>query len=340
MTRRHYISGGTTGKPKVRAYSSEDWDSAIRVKADFLDYHGVGKASRVLVLHPFAPWSIGRIHAEAAESLGASVLCLGPRIGGFLSIANDFAPTTILGTARMASNYLSTAKQASLLELVIHAGEPLLAQHRANLAILSSCRLIDCYGMSEFDMVAVELDKMGELWMRPGLTPLIRQEELSQVMPMKVGLLGELFLAESVGKSVQPYATGDIVSVVGFSKCPISSWQNAWSIRFLRRVDVRYFLPDGTSIGSADIDALRTRLERIDEAQFEVHESGNTKPLIYLRYTGDIPPGKVTDELLAVNLDLADAVGVGLVNCPKAQRVEQRDFKKTRRGKIVAVDVL
>lgn len=335
-----FITGGTSGPPKFVNYTRERWLRVVEVKAQMLAFAGVRASSRVLVMHPMAPWSIGQVFCEGAAALDAHVFPVGLslRPTTLAHLLKDFEPTVICGGGRNLLRVLdsvdleSRKRLASSVDVALTAGEPLEDLVRLRLKQLLDCSLRDIYGCAEMDALAIEGTTEGVLNLVPEYQYRLARQNFSLGLP--VGSRGELEVSDPrLGESASWHNTTDQVLVVS----PALS-QNPWgtpSIRIEGRTDLTVTFGDGCAVGQRQLRELATTLglERV-QLQVARAQAGDSVGLVcspggQLRSTSAIE-GRFLD----LCTDFADALGAGCISAFETRlAASAADYWDTERGK-------
>jgi phenylacetate-CoA ligase len=145
-----FYSSGTTGRPKMVRYSTEDLNRVGELCSRFARLEGVTERSRVMVLLPMALWSVGRITVDGHRRLGAEVFPVDLRGGtaAWQRMADLIRPTVISSTPSVLAAW-APRYQGPHLELVETTGEPLLVRERHLIEAHFGAFVHDAYGLSE-----------------------------------------------------------------------------------------------------------------------------------------------------------------------------------------------
>ncbi len=307
---------------------------------DALCAHGVCVDSRVLVCHPFDPWAIGSVFRDAALACGAKVLPLGllAAEASLRSIIEDFRPNTICGSANIVLQWHAEHGLASLFEaqpLYVHAGSPLSSNVQHGIRDIGMSRMVNVYGMAEFDTVAVQGTTVADLILAPQLDFRVADEG-GKFFALESKLEGELHIREQ-GRA-EWIGTGDRVRVVGQSPSGEPLWPGNWMIKHLGRVDDVLLLPDGAGLGAEQVRSAIERFSNIGQWQIRRRRLSGAPELLELRceLVGAYIPGltaAIKKSLLAECLELADSIRHGSValNVVVSQ---SPGFESTLRGKL------
>jgi phenylacetate-coenzyme A ligase PaaK-like adenylate-forming protein len=335
------VTGGTTGTPRQVCYTRERYAESVRVSREILRGHGVGRRSAVLVCFPSDPWAIGGVFRDAALACGARVLSLGLSAGdgGFAELVADFRPTVLCGSADLLAYWGETVLAAALPPrerpaVVFHAGEPLRATARARCAAAWRARVIDVYGMAEFDSVASEGPLGAGLVLSPHLYYALSVAR--DIAPLDAGLEGELLIRRSDMEPWHP--TRDVVRVLGRNGPGERLWPGSWIIEHRHRADAALKLPDGSTVSTGPIRALALRFPEIEQWQLQVRRAPAGPAalrLLAVPTAGVAAPDReeLAASFLTLCAEVADAVKHRAVTF-EATLVEGAALARTTRGKV------
>lgn len=338
QSRIYYISGGTTGIPKTIEYTPERFAQSVRVKSRILHSCGVSAGSRILVMHPMAPWSIGQIFTDGALALGAKVMPIGItlRPTTLAHLIKTFDPTTICCGARNLLRVVADLGDEARdqlrrsLDLVLTAGEMLSDSVRMAIERDFSCVVRDIYGCAELDALGVELSLAGELDLVPDYNYRIRKDDVTR--PAAPGISGVLEVEHPLAGGYW-HSTNDVVLVV--DRKDEQSW-SAPRILIQGRTDIRAKFADGCAIGSEQLIQVQSELG-LSAIQLLVDRSrdGERVKLLYSNATdAEISSERVCESLMQFSTDFADAVQAGCIRELSVLQVQDSDgFLETERGK-------
>jgi phenylacetate-coenzyme A ligase PaaK-like adenylate-forming protein len=340
VSQLNYISGGTTGTPKIISYSEERYLQSISVKSKILAKCGIGEASRVIVMHPMAPWAIGEVFTDGALSIGASVLPVGINLQTetLSQLLVLFKPTVICAAGRNLLRVLGALPAEVMVELqqavslVLTAGERLEEIVAQEISNKLSCTVRDIYGCAELDALGVAPASGDGLTLVPDYKYKIRID--GEVREPRPGLRGVLVVQHPTKVGVW-HSTEDVVEVLTPDR-ESDEW-DAPRIRILERADIRIKFLDGCAIGGAQLSAAQRSLG-LQAVQLVVDRSGSSDrvTLLYLVPTNTaISPAQVQHALLSVCTDFSDALTAGCIEHFAAVPIyKSEDFYETDRGKI------
>jgi phenylacetate-coenzyme A ligase PaaK-like adenylate-forming protein len=332
----HYLSGGTTGSPKVISYKESRWKQSIENTLSILKDHNINEDSIVIVGFPFSPWSIGDIFKEALLKLGAEVYPIGLHISNkfFLDVIKDTNITHICAPSRILlsiSEYLKENEKYSIKKLFV-AGEELKESHRLKLSNINGCEVVNIYGKSEFDSVGYE---------KPGCNYLTLLNYYNYRIKFSSGFISKLKLKVQGELIIQdPHtmvwtSTGDNIEVIksNFNK-ELNSFE--WGIRFLHRIDDCITLSCGANISSHQIYNLAKEFPEVDYIQLIVNEfdSFDTITIKYVSNTNAINENQMRESLINSNIDLYDSYKHRRVKSIIVKKVFEEDLVKTERSKV------
>lgn len=340
-----FITGGTTGAPKLVPYADGRFQDVVRTKRRMLEYCGVDSDSRVLVLHPMSPWAIGVVFSEAALSCGAKVLPLGISLQAstLLSLCETFRPTIVCAGGRNLLRLLHEFSAGSGVgpfgntRIVLTAGERLDDSVRSAIQQQLHCAVRDIYGCAELDALAIEQEFGRGHWLVPDLEYMLevhgRPKELAK------GLSGILLGRHRRGG--QWHRTGDIIEVLEDND-PTSPWGTPL-IAIRGREGLRVKFGEGSAIGQQQLDQVREKLS-LRALQLVVRRSlaSDRVEMIYcVDGEAEIPPDAVINALLEHCTDFADACQAGCIVELRARSVtDDTGFVETERQKAPAIVVI
>jgi phenylacetate-coenzyme A ligase PaaK-like adenylate-forming protein len=320
----------------------EEWRSSVQVTEEVLRAHGVACGSKVLITHPFAPWAIGQVFAEAAIACGAHVFPIGLYFldANFHDIITEIDFTHICSTARSMIRWKRMLRSAAetvsspALKKIFVAGEKLTADLRFECESIWNASVIDIYGMAEFDTVAAELIGAEGLVLSPYLIYKLRVN--NTVSALSEGACGELLIKRPSQETW--HETGDMISVLSCANKSI--WRACFQIKFVNRMEEGLSLSDGSSIRAWQVQELLSKFQTIRRIQIRVRRSNFGDKLEILYQTdvkGSLPEldGEVLEQLVSTSIDLQDCLmhkTVSELNCRKVDNEDQ--FFSSLRGKI------
>lgn len=226
---RLHASSGTTGKPKIVAYTRDDLAVWREAMARSLVAAGVSAADTVQNAYGYGLFTGGLGFHDGAEELGATVIPIG---GGNTDRQIDFLEdlgSTVLSCTPSYCLYLAEAIEARgvdphnlPLSTVIIGAEPFTDPMREEIEDALDVTAIDVYGLSEIvgPGVSIECAEAQDglhVW-EDFFYPEIIHPETGEVLPE--GEEGELVLT-TLAKDAMPvlrYRTGDITSLTS-EKC-------------------------------------------------------------------------------------------------------------------------
>lgn len=299
---------------------------------------GIGPSSRVLVMHPMAPWSIGQVFFEGAATLGAQVFPVGLslRAATLSRLLDDFAPTVICAGGRNLARVLqslelrSQQELARCVELVLTAGELLEQDVRAELRRLLECDVRDIYGCAELDALAIEGASAGIMHLVPDYQYRLLVDGTTEALV--VGRCGQLEVCDQQ-RGREWHNTGDQVMILA-PECSDNPWGTP-NIRIEGRTDLVVAFGDGCAVGQRQLLELTTTAG-LSKAQLQVTRSpkGDSVVLMCSLGTGLSDAQAIERQFLDLCTDFADALQAG---CIKAFTVrladDSSDFWDTERSK-------
>jgi len=334
----HYFSGGTSSKLKKISYTSQRWARSVGVKKMFLEHHGVGAQSRVVICYPYAPWSIGSIFTEASLHCEANVFpignhCFHPTL---LKEIQAFKPTHICASARQL---LKLYEELNTLDITLDpccnitafvAGELLDPSVKCDVERQYNTKVVNVYGMAEFDMVGGEYPDSLGITLVSEFDYRIKPIN-GELTHLSTGLSGELYIMDpTVGEW---YPTNDTVRVIN----PFIGAPNH-TIQIMGRTIESLTLSDGTTILGKSLESLVQSHPDLSHVQLAVSGStqGDQLELRCVKKTAKslLDRHMLLQEFLASNLDLADSYKSGIVTQIKVSFVTEHQLSMTSRGKV------
>lgn len=339
MRKIHFITGGTTRSARLVSYDSDRWERSISVKAKLLSRIGINEHSRVVVCHPFSPWSIGQVHVEGVLRCGGDVYpfglnCLTSEIMRFMAEAK---PTHFCGGTHFLMRIAQVAKEQGFnIELpsggcLIVAGERLTVANRNECEVMWGAPLVDMYGMAEFDAIGCELPDQQGIALCSDFEYALAKD--GTVLSLARGALGELLIRNPGEDSW--HSTGDLVGTLnmidtedGFTAC----------IEMLGRADLTVNFSDGSAISEIQVSNLIQRFPWVKSIQLQVFRrtDGDIIRAVCLptewRFDLDFPA--LRDAILNINVDVADCYQQGVIrDCIVDVLPRKHAFYTTPRGK-------
>jgi phenylacetate-coenzyme A ligase PaaK-like adenylate-forming protein len=346
--RVQYVTGGTTRTPRLIKYDAARWSQSIRIKARLLSEYGVDGNARVAVCHPFAPWAIGSVFTEASLYCGAYVFPIGlvANRAPFQDMLFDFNPTHICGTCRNLIRWANELAQRGkcipreLRRVAFVAGEPITPIARHNCSARWSAKVINIYGLAEFDMIGVEHWGGHGFSLVPEFEYGIIDERTGEIVPILVGCIGELCIHEP--RNENWHRTGDRVRVAERTESPGGT---SWNVHFLGRINETAVFADGSLLTVEHLNRVRERCPEIAVIQVQVRHADEGDSVSILCVVKEEPDSdfaeRVKEALLASNIDLADGFGHGVIRTVDVRIVSDAELFLTPRGKapsIVEID--
>ncbi|WP_135805585.1 phenylacetate--CoA ligase PaaK [Halorussus marinus] len=227
--RRIHASSGTTGKPKIVAYTDEDLGVWREVMARSLHAAGVRPGETVQNAYGYGLFTGGLGFHDGVEELGATVI---PTGGGNtarqLDMLRDLdsdalacTPSYCLYLAEAAEDRMMDVRKLPLSRVIIGA-EPFTDPMREEIERALGVSALDVYGLSEIigPGVSIECEEAQDglhVW-EDHFYPEVVDPETGEVLPE--GESGELVLT-TLTKEALPairYRTGDITSLT-YERC-------------------------------------------------------------------------------------------------------------------------
>jgi phenylacetate-coenzyme A ligase PaaK-like adenylate-forming protein len=251
-----------------------------------------------------------------------------------------FSPTHICAPATLVLEWLKgfsgfgTGKLKNLK--IFHAGEHLNSATTEELSQCFGAKVINIYGLAEFDSVGAQVDIEPELILSPHLCYALHVEGQSEPQALRQGLKGELLIREH--RLQKWYRTRDLVEVQK-ENCKNSLWDGQPAIIYLGRKDHVMVLPDGAKVSDAQVRAALltcNHIVRFGQLQM-IRPFGGVAKLVFCfvvdrkTYHG-AAHSIVKKALLGACLELADATRCGVVSL-KVKCVSPNELLTTTRGK-------
>lgn len=343
--RLHLLTGGTTGAPKLVEYIGNRFEQVVLTKQRMLSISGICHESRVLVIHPMAPWAIGQVFYEGALRCGASVMPAGLSLSiSTLSVViQQFRPNVVCAGARNLQRLLTKFSSETLnlltqdVTLVLSAGELLTGDVRDSIENTLACKVRDVYGCAELDALGLEDENKSGFWLVPDLEYVI--DTGTGTSTLSTGVNGVL-LARSIN-SMNWHRTGDLVRVLDSSGIQ-SPWKTHL-IQIIGRERLCVKFGDGSAVGEEQLLLVRQSL-LLDAIQLVVTRkpSGdNVKVLYHALCKDEISNEQVINALLSQCTDFADAFGAGCIGSLTAAHVGSHlELNTTERGKTPSIIIL
>jgi acyl-CoA synthetase (AMP-forming)/AMP-acid ligase II len=248
---KYFLSGGTTGTPKIVSHSHLEWREMIYDTAQVLKELGVSPAARILIGQPSFPWSIGQVFADACDQGGSTTFCFG------LSAAHE---SIALQVEQMALTHVTLPPGLLLnwaergwpmpkgVDLWI-VGEGLSEENQRKIEESWRPRSIRrIFGCSEFGTLAYQASE-DAFWLRTNPKFSFRLEN-----PTSRGE-GRLYI-KRFSDDVE-LNTGDYASIREAIAETSGLWATSTQILFRRRASASMTLSDGSVISAEVLDALK-----------------------------------------------------------------------------------
>ena len=223
---RVHASSGTTGRPTVVGYTSEDLENWSRIVARCLRLSGVRTGDMVQNSYGYGLFTGGMgVHA-GIEKLGCTVI---PMSGGQtdrqIQLIEEFKPRVITCTPSYLLTILDAMRRMKInprdtsLEIAILGAEPWTAQMRREIEEGFGIKACDIYGLSEVmgpgvSGESVEHQDGSTIWEDHFLPEILDKDDLSK--PLPDGDEGELVFT-SLTKQAMPvirYRTKDLSALL------------------------------------------------------------------------------------------------------------------------------
>jgi phenylacetate-CoA ligase len=240
---RLHASSGTTGKPTVVGYTSQDISLWAKIVANELRRVGVTKKDVVQIAYGYGLFTGGMGLHYGCEELGALVVPIsGGNTARQLMLMRDFG-TTVLACTPSYALYLAESLEESgisrdelKLKIGVFGAEPWTEGMREQIEARLGIKAYDIYGLSEImgPGVAMECPAQHGLHIDEHFYPEIIDGEGN---PLSVGERGELVITslEKQGFPVLRYRTKDLTTL-HYGEC--SCGQVGWTMeRVSARVD-------------------------------------------------------------------------------------------------------
>jgi len=217
------------------------------------------------------------------------------------------------------------------VHIVFVAGERLARSVRQECESVWNARVIDIYGMAEFDAVGIELNESSDI-------SLIRNFQYSIATldgpaNLAIGMAGELYIRTT---DADPWhMTGDLVNVRRL-RSPSSEFFA--DIAMKGRTNFLVNFSDGSAISESQVAALVSEFPEVSSIQVQVHRTDrgdviNTLFVPNEHLTRDVIK-RLLDRISNVNIDVADSIRQGvIVDCILTPVGSDSEFFHTQRGK-------
>jgi phenylacetate-coenzyme A ligase PaaK-like adenylate-forming protein len=337
------LTGGTLKTPRRIVYDRERYMKSVEVTREILVAHGVCTGMRVVVCHPFEPWAIGGVFRDAALACGAVVLPLGLTAGepALRDVLVADRTDVLCGTATLLVRWRDELDRegrprARSRRLVFHAAEPLRPTVREACSRAWNARVVDVYGMAEFDSVASDGPDRPGLILSPHLRYGLGNGSGNRVRALAAGAEGELLIFRK--QSRRWHRTRDLVRVIEKVPPKEALWPKSWRIEHLGRSDDALKLPDGSLLSVQHLEAVIRDFPGIGYVQGRLNRrsSGPTQLKLLASPTGLSPlpsHARLKRAILAHCLELADSVKHAVVALEVAF-VDESRLVRTDRGKV------
>lgn len=325
-------------------YTRDRYGESVEVTRQILFAHGVKLGIRVIVCYPFDPWAIGGIFRDSALACGAQVLPLGLNVGepSLTSTIVGFDPHVICGSASLLVQWhkqlgIDRTLSKATERIIFHAGEPVRSSVRGECANLWNARIVDIYGMAEFDSIGSEGTFDSGLTLSPHLQYALRVPMAEHPEELAENAEGELLIRTNGTRNW--HRTRDLVRVLNKSSDSDQLWPGSWRIKHISRTDHSLKLPDGSLISAEQVESAVQDCKGVGYVQLQlIHNSkGRAAELRILVSISDKSiaptPTELKSLLLSKCLELADAVKYRAVSM-KVSFVASSRLVQTRRGKV------
>lgn len=319
---RHFLSGGSSGPPRLLATEEAAWQARIADTASVLQKLGVVEGSSVVIAHPSFPWSVGVDFADAVARIGASPICLGSEafsasvVEAWLQLKPGFicSPPVLLAKLPRylaGRTHLRAIVAGQLLEL--HE-----ERHVLDLGVVSDIRRV--YGNAE----------LGTLGFQAGSDPSNYRLNPRFTYSLKSdGGFDRLIVHNGDVALVTP-DVGILTVNHQSTMCPRDNWGDC-EFRLVGRIDEHVKLQDGSILTAALLRSVEAKC-RLAGSQLVV--SGRS--LEYLIATEETSPiGDPLSELLALSPDLRSSVAEGELEI-SMRYITLGQLKVNARGKRLA----
>jgi phenylacetate-coenzyme A ligase PaaK-like adenylate-forming protein len=312
------------------------------VTQQILKAYDVKVGTSVVVCHPFDPWAIGGIFRDAALACGANVLPLGLSAGdpSLWSALVNFEPMVLCGSASLLIQWYASGKKSGVIpperqRIIFHAAEPLLSSVRKTCSKVWNSRVVNVYGMAEFDSIASEGLCGPGLILSPHLEFALSTSKDKHPISLVEGAEGVL-LIRIRGES-DWYYTQDMVKVLDTAPANEILWSGSWRIEHLSRTDNTLQLPDGSLVYAEQLQAIAQEVSGIDHIQMQLIRRIPNLPVVKLMVSQCkekiLSADQVKNIVLNKCFELADAVKHQVVLL-EISVVPDSELIRTERGKI------
>ncbi|WP_200478068.1 hypothetical protein [Azospirillum brasilense] len=213
------------------------------------------------------------------------------------------------------------------------AGEPLTMPTRKLVSEAWCSKVVNVYGMAEFDMVGAELPSHDGLWLVPEFEYGVIAEGRPQAP--QIGISGELLIRDA---RAQWHYTGDRVEFIEVREMDLLGGAPSWNVRFVDRVNETAFFSDGSMLTGEHLWVVRSQVTEILQLQAIIARrvQGDEIILLYVvdERTGSLCNIEVVEAFLRANVDVADSLKFGVIRSISAKAVPEEALYQTQRGKI------
>ena len=215
-------------------------------------------------------------------------------------------------------------------KIVFSAGEAINREIRDMCSNLWNAKIINIYGMAEFDTVAAELNFERMLSLAPRLKYGLKIN--GEIKELKNGLTGTLVIKNDNTW----YDTGDIFKIIGVGN---TMWGKTWNVEFIKRDDESITLSDGTRIGEKQINSIY--IEHPEITSIQIHVRHNTTMdeirICVVSLTKLITKESIINTLLHSSIDIEDSYRHGIIKKIDVKFINECELIQTIRGKIPTI---
>lgn len=248
---KYFLTGGTTGPPKVISHSHLEWREMIDDTALVVGELGVSPNSRVLIGQPSFPWDIGQVFADACDLRGASTFCFGLHAAheAIALQADQMAFTHITLPPGLLLNWADRGWPAVKGVDLWIVGEGLSPENQRKIEQAWQPRSIRrIFGCSEFGTLAYQSSDE-EMWLRTNPKFSFRLEDATTRRERRL-------YVKRVSGNVE-LNTGDYASMRGGDGENGGLWATSSQILLHRRATESMILSDGSTISLEVMEALK-----------------------------------------------------------------------------------
>lgn len=290
---RIHSSSGTTGKPIIIPYTSNDVDAWAEMMQRCYQFAGVTNKDRVQITPGYGLWTAGIGFQNGAEKLGALCVPTGPgNTDKQLQMMQDLQSTVLCATSSYALLLAEEINQRNMLDQInlkigVIGSERWGDKMRSRIAELLNIDLYDIYGLTEIYGPGISIDckhHCGLHYWDDYLFFEIIDPVTGEVLPD--GELGELVITtlRKEGAPLIRYRTRDLTRIIP-GECPCGS-KFPRHDRILGRTDDMIKIK-GVNVYPGQIDALLSSIPGVSSEYQIILDSVNSRNHMTLRVESD-----------------------------------------------------